>query len=804
MAQRGVVYFLPPGPPEDGSGLEDLLPPTRTVRRWRTYFARSVVGVNAVVILLCLAAWIQSRTSVLEEETLFQSSAHFPQLWSWDSIFRPLGVPWLDSSDPRHKDQLRGANRTAGDTAAGRSKDEAGDSEPGNDSAAAAAGGRDRREKPLAGGNGTGRVNGTEGNASRGSTTASPQSLTNSTEPSNHSVTREPAAEKNLSALAPGTLPPSHRPSPPTPPASNGSTPALNSSTPPHSVHPHKEHRNSTTAEPTTTPGSSTTTRTTGTRPPPEPCSPDIKVGMENGIPSCTDQKTCLCIVDQFLQRQPRNPLGLLQTRAGSLGGGNCGVNCTLPHKHRRCDIYDNSLAVIYYIKRGYMAEAKKVLDVLTQLLYPFDPSKVDPALLYDTPSGRKLTLLATAYSNNAKTWAGVYEGKGVAEGTVDTGNNAWAALAFAHYAAAAGAPCYSLIARDILHALKKKGSCDDQFQGIQGRMPPTDNNYRASEHNIDVLALARMLGDTDTMMQASFFVRKMYFEEGPVAHSYRMGAVSCYNTPQPDDGNTPVPADAIYWGLLAGADPNRTHMKASIAFALRDSPALQQPPLPSMSAGAVEPLDACCGPGRSLACCPSNCCFAGPGNPPCCMRRLAPAPQGLWEEDVDVVWKGGAVRPRLNGTRFTTGGHGVQWEVSAGAAMAMIYYIMTFGHDEFISRRLREVQGSLRHLLAMYKGVPASILGGNYDAYAINNHDARFPGGTDTGISFTYLRYRHVASTAWTGLLLLYQAEPDSPVYEDANPFAPPSDPMPSDMDKTCLPWLKGEVEAAPAAGAA
>ena len=34
----------------------------------------------------------------------------------------------------------------------------------------------------------------------------------------------------------------------------------------------------------------------------------------------------------------------------------------------------------------------------------------------------------------------------------------------------------------------------------------------------------------------------------------------------------------------------------------------------------------------------------------------------------------------------------------------------------------------------------------------------SHYPGGSDTGIGWTYLRYPHAAATAWTGLLMLYQ----------------------------------------------
>lgn len=544
-----------------------------------------------------------------------------------------------------------------------------------------------------------------------------------------------------------------------------------------------------TTTLPATVPLSSTSTTTPVGPPPLDPCQ-NISISMENGVPTCDDQRSCLCIIDIFMQQQPRGPLGLLQTRAGSLGGGPCGENCTLPSVHRRCDTYDNAVAVIYYTKRGFFAEAKKILDILQHLLYPAEPSEVDPSVVYHAPSGRKLTLLATAYSTGAaKAEAGHYSGLGIAEGTVDTGNNAWAALAFAHYAAATNSSCYATVARDILHALKVGGTCGDKSLGFIGRMPPKRQNYRSAEHNIDVLALARMLGEEDAMEQAQHFVRQMYQPSGHFPNSYRMGEVSC-GPPPPVNPDLPVPADVIYWGVLAEADPDKAHASKALAFALGDTSARPQGPTPGVvtTNSSIEELGSCCGQSSQLACCPDACCIPGKHRLPCCGK---PAASSLWEVNEDLVWEG-PVRPRLNGTRFTSSGNGVQWEVSAGAAMALVYYNQEHGQSDLRSSRLKEVRSSLKHLLAMYKGVPATILGGNFEAYAINDHNARYPGGTDTGISFTYLRYKHVASTAWTGLLLLYQPDEDAPLYEDANPFKPPGKPMPSGMDNTCQPWLK------------
>ena len=75
---------------------------------------------------------------------------------------------------------------------------------------------------------------------------------------------------------------------------------------------------------------------------------------------------------------------------------------------------------------------------------------------------------------------------------------------------------------------------------------------------------------------------------------------------------------------------------------------------------------------------------------------------------------------------------------------------------------RIRAARDSIKHLLAVYRAVPASALGGNFAAYVQNDHSSPYPGGSDTGIGWTYMRYPHAASTAWAGLLLLYQFDED------------------------------------------
>ena len=276
---------------------------------------------------------------------------------------------------------------------------------------------------------------------------------------------------------------------------------------------------------------------------------------------------------------------------------------------------------------------------------------------------------------------------------------------------------------------------------------------YRSTEHNIDMFALSTMLGDTKAAESAHTFVANMY-SAGGVNGSYATGtgdATRCDNSVP----LAPSAVDAQFWNLLAMADANMGRKEASIGLALKEA--------------------------------------GEPGS--------VHANVGLWEVDTDRIGNsdGGGKGAQLSGVRFSTWGHGVQWENTASAAMAMVKYLELAkeGNSQQpmstdISQRIADVYTSLKSILAVYKCVPASILGGNIAAWIKNDHSAPFPGGSDTGIGWTYLRYPHVAASAWTGLLLLYQFDQNGKVDEDANPFAPPSKPVPKESkspDAKCLP---------------
>lgn len=457
----------------------------------------------------------------------------------------------------------------------------------------------------------------------------------------------------------------------------------------------------------------------------------------------CEDKLQCLDIVDDFFKEQPRGVLGLFQTYSSSLGGGSCGTQfCSLPKQSPcRCDVYDNAVAVIYLVKRGHLSSAKRILEVLMNLLYPKKLSAIYPEELYSgLPSGRAITFLAASYSCDTKAEAGDYfKPKGIVDGTVDTGNNAWVAMAFAHYAKATGSGCHAAVAKDILHALQLAAQrCHDHLGGFLAKLPPERRNQRSVEHNIDVAALAGMLGNSQAKEEAQKFVKGMFGQSKQVVDAYAMGTgweVRCDTSQLPD---APVAADGIFWNLLADADPDPSHADPALRFAL----------------------------------------------------------QSLWDEDIDRVFSAGTEPPPvLQGTRFTNHGNGVQWEVTAGAAMAIAHYLQKSAADslsselrDLMQKRLAQGRASLRRLLTMYKGVPSSVKGGNYAASQLHNAFRAFPGGTDTGLNYAYFRYLHTAATAWTGLLLLYQAEEGDTINSDANPFGEGSKVLPS-SETSCLP---------------
>jgi hypothetical protein len=264
------------------------------------------------------------------------------------------------------------------------------------------------------------------------------------------------------------------------------------------------------------------------------------------------------------------------------------------------------------------------------------------------------------------------------------------------------------------------------------GRFAPWPGHYRSGEHNIDMFALGHMLSAGFETGHARRFVQNMFGKDPAFPSLYIVGtegsAERCGSTL--GIGKMPIPADVQTWGIAADLEPSKTNKREALRVVTAD------------------------------------------------------APQGMWQEDIDHLGNNGKGRGQVyHGVRFSTGGHGVQWENAASTLIAMVAYRDEHGDDIGLTRRIIQVRESLQRLLKVYGSVPASILGGNWDRWHTSgrhNHDQIFPGGSDTGLSWAYFRYPHTASTAWTGLALLMQGAEGQKVVLENNPYAKPRQRVP------------------------
>ncbi|CAE8584011.1 unnamed protein product, partial [Polarella glacialis] len=266
--------------------------------------------------------------------------------------------------------------------------------------------------------------------------------------------------------------------------------------------------------------------------------------------------------------------------------------------------------------------------------------------------------------------------------------DNAWVGLAFAHYAAASKDSCFATVARDILQALKVSDQCTDALQGYTARFRPSPAKYRSTEHNTDMFALARILGDAGAQKRASDFVHGMYGHDHKYAHAYTTGTAGYTECDASTPPAEPVAADVQFLGLLADVDPAEDRKAAALAFALR--------------------------PARF---------------------------DGMLTHDRDLIGNGSDhadIGHTLEGLRFSSSGHGVQWETTASALMAMSLYKQRYGEEHHVGVKLGEriaaIRSSFLHLLDTYGAVPASVLGGNLEAWKTGDTHAHYPGGSDTG----------------------------------------------------------------------
>jgi len=459
------------------------------------------------------------------------------------------------------------------------------------------------------------------------------------------------------------------------------------------------------------------------------------------------DVEECLKILDDFFlmeqhqQEYPDGRRGLYRTYGRSLGGGDCEGNlcrlvdpCNEGAQDCRHDVYDNALAAIYLTKRQHFKAARQILDTFSSLLYPTSP--VSPEISFTSlPSGRTLTLLGASFTQHPGR-AGVYAG--MVDGAVDVGNNAWVAMAFAHYASAVDSACYASVARDILAAMGQATSCHDELRGFMGRLQPYPRLYRSIEHNVDMFALARMLGNETIADAAQTFVTSMWQQNPAYPRAYAVGTREAAACDASIRLEAPVPADGVFWTILANADPDPSHHAQASAFGLQAD--------------------------------------------------------GFREQDTDNIGTRafGSELRLLNGVRFSSIGNGIQWENTASAAMALKRAGLNISFA-------KHALASLTSLLRRYRSIPASVLGGNYAAWERfmfcnpNQNCPEHPGGSDTGLGWSYFRFPHTAATAWTGLALMFFNG-----VEDANPFGPLAKPLPEPIPNpslSCLPSTSAPI---------
>jgi len=278
--------------------------------------------------------------------------------------------------------------------------------------------------------------------------------------------------------------------------------------------------------------------------------------------------------------------------------------------------------------------------------------------------------------------------------------------------------------------------------------------NYRSTEHNIDMFVLSAMARNTTLAAHASSFVAQMFDQDKRYPGTYVTGTSNAKMCSS-DIVTNAIPVDTQSWNFLAGVDPALPRKVASMGF-------------------VAKPTDR----------------------------------GGLWESNVDLIGNEATGRGKGDaywGTRFSSYGVGIQWENAGSGILALIKLVTTpkdVMRKSGTAAQIKELEDaaeqgrdSIKRLIDTYGSVPASLLGGNYDMWMKRGqpgHSAKFPGGSDTGLGWPYLRYPHVASTVWGALALMYQGEKGGPVNELANPYSATQgfeDYLYSGDDKLCMP---------------
>jgi len=221
------------------------------------------------------------------------------------------------------------------------------------------------------------------------------------------------------------------------------------------------------------------------------------------------------------------------------------------PDNYLRGDVYDQAVAICYLLARGHIWRAQRLADALL-FLQNDDPNHDGRLHAAYCP-----TNLLPSLSTNCS-------GTSIKDPNVSPGNMSWAGIGLAKTFVATGEEKYFIGAQRCADWILNHLHHTNWPGGFSGGLLGTNCTpaaWRATEHNIDVYALAMGLFNLthdpkwwDMADSAAGFVRAMYTNATPPGH---------YFTGTGDDGVTvnpsPIPADGQSWSALAGLDiPDR------------------------------------------------------------------------------------------------------------------------------------------------------------------------------------------------------------------------------------------------------
>lgn len=251
--------------------------------------------------------------------------------------------------------------------------------------------------------------------------------------------------------------------------------------------------------------------------------------------------------MDCLNNKMEKNDVGMIQTYSpGAIQGQDCSevVQC------KRHDTYDNSLAAILSMSQGGPGGRELATSILNGMREARKLGKV----------GTKGYLFAS-YSGNVIEQAEDQTGY---DYTLDTGNNAWAAIAM-HLGSEKIDTSFEEEA-GILEKGINESLCtpSEGSQGLECYIGRPDPNllyqwYCSTEHHIDIYALAILRGNEVMKQKAASFLEKMKIRDRQDTY-YSVGTtVSPKNErecpSQPNANIQQIPTDANVWSVLSGAE---------------------------------------------------------------------------------------------------------------------------------------------------------------------------------------------------------------------------------------------------------